>query len=680
MISHLQKFLARHGRICGKTGRFHRRPEKGVWLFPLIGSASLIWFLVRVLPKPSRATYPCMKAAAPAASGFIVWMAGVAASAFAIKKTRESWRLSRAWTAACFGALGLAALLWTSVIPQRNAGAVIPDSVLESPNEPMGTARGILPGRVAWAHDPAATNEACTNKWNDAWFLPQNNDQAVIDKMFAAVLHSAAGRQDDKAAWDAVFQFHNAGRGKGSVGYQAGEIIFIKTNATSASDNNINLTTMAMLNNNNYAMCETNPHLVLTVLRHLVNGVGVAQSDIYVGEPMKHVYKHAYDLWHAEFPGIHVIDRNFGSEKDRWKVSESATPLIFYSDRGTVLKTGSWNDHTVVTGNPVTEDKLYNVYEMCEYLINIPTLKCHARAGVTMFAKNHFGSHTRSNALHLHGGLVNPTTSQAYRQDYGQYRVLVDMMGHKLLGGKTLLFLMDALYTSDHENMIPVKMKMPPFNGDWMSSVFLSLDPVAVESVGFDFLKSEFTSARGWPRTYPQWGAVDDYLHQAADKANWPAGIAYDPEKDGAELPSLGVHEHWNNETGMKYTRNLGTGNGIELVQVQSSSAVESESPASGKPDGFRLLSNYPNPFNPSTSIRYETGSTAFVHLSVHDVTGKAVATLVSREQPAGAHTASWNGLSSNGLAMPSGVYICRLHTRTGGVERAAGLRMLLIR
>jgi hypothetical protein len=680
MTGLLQKFLAKHGRICRKTGRFHRKPEKGVWLFPLIGAASLIWFLVRVLPKPSRAAYPCMKAAAPAASGFVVWLAGVAASAFAIRKTRESWRLSRSWTAACFAALGAAAVLWTAVIPRQNAEAVVSGAAIESPKQPMGTARGIFPGRVAWAHDPAATNEACTNKFNDAYYLPQNNDQAVIDKMFSSVMQGVTGLSDDGQAWDAIFKFFNDNHGKGKTGYKTGEKIFIKTNATSASDSDINLSTFAALNNANYGECETNPHVVLSVLRGLVNAAGVAQSDIYVGEPMHHVYKHCYDLWHAEFPNINYIDNAFGAEKGRWKVSASRDTLIFYSDRGTVLKTGSWNDRTVVTGSPVKGDKLYDLFETCDYLINIPTLKCHARAGVTMFAKNNFGSHTRSNALHIHGGLVNPTTSSAYRQDYGLYRVLVDFMGHKLTGGKMLMCLMDALYTSEHENRIPVKMKMPPFNTDWMSSLFLSLDPVAIESVGFDFLRTEFTSARGWTLNYPQWGAVDDYLHQAADKANWPAGIVYDPEKDGTEISSLWVHEHWNSETGMKYTRNLGTGNGIELVQVQGSSAVESASRSSGKPDGFRLLSNYPNPFNPSTSIRYETGTAAFVHLSVHDAAGRAVATLVSQEQPAGVHAASWNGLSSNGLAMPSGVYVCRLSTRAGGAERSAGLRMLLVR
>lgn len=44
--------------------------------FPLIGLGALVWFLVRVIPKPSRATYPCQRAAFPIASGFVIYLLG----------------------------------------------------------------------------------------------------------------------------------------------------------------------------------------------------------------------------------------------------------------------------------------------------------------------------------------------------------------------------------------------------------------------------------------------------------------------------------------------------------------------------------------------------------------------------------------------------------------------------
>jgi len=61
---------------------------------------------------------------------------------------------------------------------------------------------------------------------------------------------------------------------------------------------------------------------------------------------------------------------------------------------------------------------------------------------------------------------------------------------------------------------------------------------------------------------------VDDYIHQVADPSKRPADIFYDPDNSGKTFGSLGVHEHWNNATDKQYSRNLGTGKGIELVSI----------------------------------------------------------------------------------------------------------------
>jgi hypothetical protein len=107
-----------------------------------------------------------------------------------------------------------------------------------------------------------------------------------------------------------------------------------------------------------------------------------------------------------------------------------------------------------------------------------------------------------------------------------------------------------------------------PFNNDYTSSIFASQDQVALESVCFDFLKTEYTAENHPADYWPQMDGVDDYLHQAADPNNWPAGITYDPENDDTPIASLGVHEHWNNANNKQYTRNLDpvNGQGIELV------------------------------------------------------------------------------------------------------------------
>jgi len=445
-------------------------------------------------------------------------------------------------------------------------------------NQPIGAAKGIFPGRVVWVHDPAAVNQNCVvDAPGHGWFLRENNNQAVIDGMVSIALRNLAGRNSDATAWDAIFRFHNAARGKGPVGYSSGEKVFIKINATSSWAGNFNtadLTPDAFIS-------ETSMGPVLSVLRQLVNVVGVNQGDIYVGDPLKHIYKHLYDVWHGEFPNVHYLDNGGYTRLGRESVVPSTTAVIHYSDRGAILRTDPGAD-------PVYQDYLYTVFDDAEYLINIPMLKGHKRAGMTMFAKNHFGSQTRLDASHLHGGLVAPSEApDVTRGTYGLYRVQVDIMGHSLLGGKNLLFLMDALWATDYELDVPLKWQMPPFDNGYSASVFASLDPVAIESVGYDFLRSEFTADRvPAAGTYVQMPAVDDYLHQAADSGNWPAGILYDPDNSGLPVGSLGTHEHWNNATRMQYSRNLDpAGTGIELILAGQNTRTETLS-------GQTVLSN----------------------------------------------------------------------------------------
>jgi hypothetical protein len=73
-----------------------------------------------------------------------------------------------------------------------------------------------------------------------------------------------------------------------------------------------------------------------------------------------------------------------------------------------------------------------------------------------------------------------------------------------------------------------------------------------------------------WPDVAGRSG-VDDYLHEAALANDPPSGTFYDPDHATAtkRLASLGVHEHWNNPQEKRYSRNLGTGEGIELVSVK---------------------------------------------------------------------------------------------------------------
>jgi hypothetical protein len=212
---------------------------------------------------------------------------------------------------------------------------------------------------------------------------------------------------------------------------------------------------------------------------------------------------------------------------------------------------------------------------------------------------------------------------------------------------------------------------MAPFNNTYSSSVFASLDNVAIESVAYDFLRSEFTIARCAslpPNVYtkngsthgrfafPQMRGVDDYLHQAADSTNWPAGIKYDPDSSGVHIFSLGVHEHWNNPTDKKYTRNLGPGNGIELKSVEQGTTTGVASQENRVPEYFTLYQNYPNPFNPTTNITYSIPINSKVVIKIYNVAGKEVETIENSVRSAGTYTITFDAKQ-----LASGVYFYKL-------------------
>ena len=641
---------------------------------PVLGLMSLFWFLVRVIPKPSRAAYPCMRAAMPLASGFVLWLMALIISAVSFMRARILIRKSHYLYAGVFMIIGIFSLILVQEQPIQAKSSYV-TAQLEA-NQPIGEARGIFPGRVVWVYDPNATNQACSpGQFDHGWFLDENNDQPIIDRMVSNGIRSLTAATSDSTAWDDIFRYYNQNNGKGNIGYSDDEIIFIKINVTSSWSGNINLSDFSKTRNQWYGISETSPQLVLAVLRQLVNIAGVLQQNIYIGDPMKHIYKHCYDLWHGEFPDVHYLDQS-ASYGGREKVIASKTAVIHYSDRGKVLREGTWED--AAAGDPVYDDYLYTIFEEMDYMINLPTLKAHKHAGITAFAKNHFGSQTREDAKHLHNGLVAPEQYNPRRSGYGLYRVQVDLMSHELIGKKNLFYLMDGLWAADYEIGVPRKFMMSPFNNDWMSSIFLSQDNVAIESVGFDFLRSEFTVDRGL-ESYPQMEGVDDYLHQAADSTAWPDSIRYDPEDDGIPIGSIGVHEHWNNAGEKQYSRNLETGQGIELVYSDNPATNISGQTYTAVHD-FKLLNNYPNPFNATTKIEYQLGRSAMVRLEIYNLQGKKIRILEARERSAGQYSVFWDGRNTNGLSVGSGTYIYKLNIISGENSYSLSRKMVMIK
>src|SRR5579864_8732046 len=92
---------------------------------------------------------------------------------------------------------------------------------LFEPLSPLGVPRGVVPGRVTWAHDSAAVTWDGTG----SWWTDANNNQSVIDRMVSSSIRALTNQKSDAQAWSAIFQEFNRTHGRDQDGYKAGEKI-----------------------------------------------------------------------------------------------------------------------------------------------------------------------------------------------------------------------------------------------------------------------------------------------------------------------------------------------------------------------------------------------------------------------------------------------------------------------
>jgi hypothetical protein len=361
--------------------------------------------------------------------------------------------------------------------------------------------------------------------------------------MLSQSIGQLAGDVGEAEAWDRIFRHFNRTYGKGDVGYRPGEKIAVKVNFVGFiwRWDSVNPESYELASRIDYM--NTSPQMMRALLRQLVQTVGVRETDIAIGDTLAYFPVQYHKMLHDAFPGVQYIDHK--GLLGRVAAKPSSVPV-------------HWSCET----DGCLQDYVPAPFAQADYLINVANLKSHGAAGVTLCAKNHYGSLVR---WPVQEGYFDLHPS-AFASGMGKYRNLVDLMGHAHIGGKTLLCLIDGLYAGRHPmDKAPMKWKSPPFHGDWSSSLFASQDPVAIDSVALDFLRAEWDD-------FPNKSGAEDYLHEAAQADDPPSGTFYDPNHSGqtAQLTSLGVHEHWNNPAAKQYSRNLGTASGIELVAVAS--------------------------------------------------------------------------------------------------------------
>lgn len=397
-------------------------------------------------------------------------------------------------------------------------------------HEAYGTGIGAMPGRVVWSHNSDSV------EWDGSgyWWETNHFDEAVILKMVNDSIASLGGKNTAKDGWNSLFEANKNARGMNGS-FTKGEKIAIKANINGSAvfDDDTSGETQ---------MSYTNPVLLKAILTSLVKEGGVNPSDITVYDVSRLFPDYMVKMCtEGELNGIQFVGRNNGE-------ADESTPINWshkFSGKVNYLPTC------------VTE---------ATYVINLANLKGHSY-GITLCGKNHFGSF-------INGNMMRPPEGANLHQwmtksEMGIYSPLVDLMANADLGGKTVLYMLDALICAPSEGASITaensKWQQTPFNGDYTSSIFVSQDPVAIDSVGADFLNNEPTI------TGNNRSAADitneNYLHEAGLVGNAPSGTSY-TDGNGNTVANLGVHEHWNNSAQKLYSRNLGKDEGIELVRL----------------------------------------------------------------------------------------------------------------
>ncbi len=114
----------------------------------------------------------------------------------------------------------------------------------------------------------------------------------------------------------------------------------------------------------------------------------------------------------------------------------------------------------------------------------------------------------------------------------------------------------------------------------------------------------------------------------------------------------------------------------IDDIEVMNNGATLDSHGQVAIPDRTALCGNYPNPFNPETTINFDLKENSPVTIDVYNIKGQRIATVADGDFNAGHHSVVWNGIDNNGKQVSSGVYFYKMHSGTYTKSR----KMILIK
>ena len=153
---------------------------------------------------------------------------------------------------------------------------------------------------------------------------------------------------------------------------------------------------------------------------------------------------------------------------------------------------------------------------------------------------------------------------------------------------------------------------------------------------------------------------MDLYGNDNSANINDRTAIALDAAGNIIMMENSNEHVFFLSPPGEGATNSFTT-TGFDTIQVTTAVSVrENNTP---EVETYQLNANYPNPFNPSTTITYSLGNSGFTTIKIYNLLGKEIRTLFNGQQTNGRHSIVWNGQDDSGSSVSSGVYVLRIQS-----------------
>jgi uncharacterized protein (DUF362 family) len=398
--------------------------------------------------------------------------------------------------------------------------------------------------------------------------------------------------------------------GKVSALFSKGKKVAIKINLTGGSGSaaNPNLGAFGITGS-----MWTHPTVLQAVGQYIID-CGVNPADLYIVEA----------LWDTNW-------QNAGA-----KVPFGSNDPFGYLDVQKALgcnvvdlnDTTAANITTMSTGNKYFNFPSFNVNKILQEIdvyVSIPKLKHHSAAALTSALKNQIGMVPKD---------LYTITSDNGRRGFLHHAHNTDSEWNYL--PETVCDLNAARPV--HLSVVDAVKNSTGGEGVWCTkfapvekhTLFAGLDPVATDSIAANIMG----------------------LDPAAQSLPLPVAM-----KDGTVTSAI-----TDNYLYILNQKGIGT-NQLNKIQLLGDGAdlvtAVKQNTKSSVPNDFKLCSNFPNPFNPSTMIVFYMSKPEHVILKIYNITGREIETIIDGEVPAGEHKMQW---SAQGLA--SGVYLCRMQTK----------------